>query len=174
MLSLIPFEPAHFGALATWFSSEEDVVQWGGPGVSYPLDNAQLSAMLERGSADQPTRLCWMAQDGGELVGHAQLGVDWRNGNARLSRVVIAPSMRGQGLAAPLVALVIREAFSLPEIERLELNVFPFNASAIRTYEGLGFVKEGVRRSSARVGAKRWDTAIMALLRADWRPGTHE
>jgi RimJ/RimL family protein N-acetyltransferase len=82
--------------------------------------------------------------------------------------------MRGRGLAAPLVALVIREAFNLPEIERLELNVFPFNASAIRTYEGLGFVKEGVRRSSARVGAKRWDTAIMALLRADWRPGTHE
>ena len=56
-------------------------------------------------------------------------------------------------------------------IERLELNVFPFNAPAMRTYAKLGFVREGVRRSSARVGGERWDTVIMAILREDWRPG---
>ena len=35
--------------------------------------------------------------------------------------------MRGQGLARPLTALMIQEAFSTPGIERLELSVYMFN-----------------------------------------------
>ena len=41
--------------------------------------------------------------------------------------------MRGQGLARPLTALMIQEAFSTPGIERLELNVYMFNQPALRT-----------------------------------------
>ncbi|MCG8543736.1 MAG: GNAT family N-acetyltransferase [Alphaproteobacteria bacterium] len=171
MLSLVPFEPAHFDTLASWFTNEMETVQWGGSDISFPVDHKQFSAMLEEGRTDPPTRLCWMAQDGQDLVGHAQLVLDWRNGNARLARVAVAPAMRGQSLAAPLIALVVDNAFAWPAIERLELNVFPFNAPAMRTYAKLGFVREGVRRSSARVGGERWDTVIMAILREDWRPG---
>ncbi|WP_327436717.1 GNAT family N-acetyltransferase [Sinorhizobium meliloti] len=36
------------------------------------------------------------------LVGHIQLAVDWRNGVARIGRVMVAPIMRGQGLAKSL------------------------------------------------------------------------
>jgi len=170
MLSLIPFGPAHFDLLASWFSNEAEAVQWGGTGVSFPLDHEQFSEMLTQSRADPPTRWCWMAENESDLVGHAQLSLDWRNGNARLARIAVAPAMRGRGIATSLVALVVKEAFNLPEIERLELNVFELNTPAIRTYECLGFVQEGVRRSSARVGAERWDTVIMALLRADWKP----
>ena len=68
-------------------------------------------------------------------VGHAQLAYEWRDGNARLGRVAIAPDARGQGLARPMVALMIDEAFRAPGIERLELNVYMFNTPAIRTYQ---------------------------------------
>jgi RimJ/RimL family protein N-acetyltransferase len=64
---------------------------------------------------------------------------------------------------------VLREAFAQPEIERVELNVYAWNTPAIRSYERLGFKAEGVRRSSALVNGERWDTAIMGLLRQEWR-----
>lgn len=110
-----------------------------------------------------------MACRDGSPVGHAQLAYDWRDGNARLGRVAIAPAERGQGLARPMVALLIDEAFKTPGIERLELNVYMFNEPAIRTYQALGFTLEGVRRSSTQAGAQRWDTGMMGLLRSEWR-----
>lgn len=169
MLTLVPFTPEHFGTLASWFTSEAEVVQWGGPGVSFPLGEEQLYEMIEEGQGQLPRRLCWMAREGGTSAGHAQLGFDWRNGNATLARVAIAPAARGRGLAAAMLSMVIDRAFLIREIERVELSVYSFNAPARRCYERLGFKVEGMRRASARVGTERWDTVIMALLRSEWR-----
>lgn len=168
-LRLVPFAAAHFATLVRWFSSEEEVVQWGGPGVSFPLDASQLDVMLGETRARPPGRLAWMAEGRDRMVGHAQLGLDWRNGNALLARVAVAPDERGRGLAAAMLRQVIGCGFALPGFERIELNVYSFNTPAIRLYERLGFVREGVRRSSTRVGNNRWDTVIMGLLRSERR-----
>jgi RimJ/RimL family protein N-acetyltransferase len=68
-------------------------------------------------------------------------------------------------MAVQLLQMIVQRVFALPGFERLELNVYTFNEAAIRTCEALGFVREGVRRSSVRVGTARWDTAMFALLR---------
>ena len=102
------------------------------------------------------------------MVGHTQLRLDWRHGVATIARVAIAPDARGRGLAAPMLTLVVDEAFALPDFERVELNVYSFNEPAIRAYASLGFLTEGVRRRSTRVGEERWDTVIMAVLRPEW------
>jgi len=169
MLALRPFALTDFPLLASWFSSLPEVVQWGGSHLSFPLAQADAAAMLAEGLSTPPSRRCWMACRDGSPVGHAQLAYDWRDGNARLGRVAIAPAERGLGLARPMVALLIDEAFQTPGIERLELNVYMFNERAIRTYEALGFTLEGVRRSSTQAGAERWDTGMMGLLRSEWR-----
>jgi len=67
-----------------------------------------------------------------------------------------------------MVAHVIDIAFAQPGIERVELNVYPWNVPARRTYERLGFVEEGVRRSSTRVGDERWDVIIMGILKSEF------
>ena len=94
-MKLIDFSELHFSTLAGWFSSDEHVVQWGGPLVHFPLDSTQLQKMIDDGRIEPPTRLCWMAEDERDLVGHAQLGFDWRNGNATISRIAIAPPTEG-------------------------------------------------------------------------------
>lgn len=172
MLTLPPFAPTDFPLLASWFSSLPDVVQWGGSHLSFPLAPEDMADMLEQGRATPPSRRCWMVCRDGSPVGHAQLAYDWRDGNARLGRVAIAPAERGQGLARPMVTLLIEEAFQTPGIERLELNVYMFNTPAIRAYQALGFTMEGVRRSSTRAGDARWDTGMMGLLRTEWQAST--
>ena len=64
---------------------------------------------------------------------------------------------------------MLKAVFQDPAIERLELNVYTFNAAALRLYDALGFVREGVRRSTARVEGERWDAVHYSMLNAEHR-----
>jgi RimJ/RimL family protein N-acetyltransferase len=167
-MHLRPFTSGDFDDVCSWFRTESDLVQWGGVFVRFPLDHAQLAAMLALGETQPPSRQCWMVEHDTHIVGHVQLAFDWHHGNATISRVAVAPQARGQGLAVPMLHLILAEAFCYRDIERAELNVFTFNIPAIRTYERVGFRIEGIRRSSVRAGNTRWDTMAMGLLRDEW------
>jgi RimJ/RimL family protein N-acetyltransferase len=172
MFKLVPFSEAHFDCLSGWFSSEREVAQWGGSTLSFPLDRAKLGIMSDHRESERPVLLCWMVEHAGRFVGHAQLILDWHNGNARLARVVVAPDKRGQGLAVPMLRQIIWETFALPGMERVDLHVFDWNIPAVRTYERLGFSREGVQRACIRFENERWDMMLMGLLRSEWQ-GSH-
>lgn len=163
-----PFRYADIPALTAWFQTPAELIQWGGPKRRFPLDEAQLAACLAETQSPCPARRMWAADRDGALVATASVLMDWDQGIALLSMVGVAPHARGQRLAAPFIAQVVEAVFAEPVVERLELNVYTFNAAAIRTYEALGFVREGIRRSLAKVGEERWDAAHYAMLRADY------
>ncbi len=164
-----PLTREDFATILTWFPDEAALVQWGGSDVRFPLDAAQLEGPLEESTRQPPVRLIWMGELETSVIAHASVALDWRHGVARLGRVCVAPAYRGRGMAVPFLSQIRDSVFGMPEFERLELNVYTLNHPAIRTYKKLGFVEEGVRRSSVRVGQARWDTAIYGLLRSEWR-----
>ncbi len=157
---------ANIPHLLTWFQTPAELVQWGGPARRFPLDEAQMTAILAE-TTDGARRI-WAGERQGALAAMASV-LDWGHGTALLTMVGVAPGARGQGLARSLVAHVLSAVFHDPAVERLELNVYTFNTAAIRIYDALGFVREGVRRSLARVGDERWDAAHYAMLRRDYR-----
>lgn len=166
-VQLETFARHHIGGMLDWFPTAEALAQWGGTGLRFPLDAVQLEAMLASTLGEAPERWMFAGTVGGSLAGHAQIALDWENGVGRLARVAVNPTFRGQGLADPFLRQVVTRFFADARFERLELNVYTFNATAIRTYLKLGFVEEGVRRSSAKVGDVRWDTALYGMLRSD-------
>lgn len=168
-VELVPFVRSHFAELASWFPTEADAIQWGGPKIRFPVDDTQLAAMLRNGEGADPARICRSALVGGNIVGHAQAALDRRDGIARLARVAIAPPRRGARLADQMLRLLLGELFGDDAFDRVELNVYADNAPAIALYRRLGFKEEGIRRSSVRVGAQRWDTMIMGMFRDEWR-----
>lgn len=167
ILTLRPFGTADFDPLSKWFADERSLVQWGGPEVRHPLDHMQLEMMLREAVGSNPRRWLFSGEVGGILMGHTQVALDWHQGLARLSRIAVAPSFRGLGLARPFLQAVLDDILAIPGFERIELNVFTFNEPAMRLYRSLGFVEEGVRRRAVKVGSDRWDTAIYGLLRDD-------
>ena len=167
-MELRPFRQADIPPLLTWFQTPAELVQWGGPGRTFPLDEAQMLALLAETQGIHPARRIWAADRGGTLTAIASV-LDWRQGTALLTMVGIAPDARGQGLAAPFIGQILKAVFQDPAIERLELNVYTFNAAALRLYETLGFVREGIRRSLARVGEERWDAVHYSMLRDEHR-----
>ncbi len=167
-MDLRPFRQSDIPPLLTWFQTPAELVQWGGPARTFPLDEAQMLALLAETQGAHPARRIWAGDRRGTLAAIASV-VDGRQGTALLTMVGIAPAARGEGLAAPFIAQVLKAVFPDPAIERLELNVYTFNAAAIRLYDALGFVREGVRRSLARVGEERWDAVHYSMLRAEYR-----
>lgn len=164
-LRVVPATPKFLGSLPSWFATPEALAQWGGSGLRFPLDSEQIAAMLAEAMTEPPQRLAFAGLAGDETAAHAQVALDWTDGVARLARFAIAPRYRGRGLARPFLKDVFAELDKAGDFPRLELNVYTFNAAAIALYESLGFVREGVRRSSVRVGSARWDTAIYAIIR---------
>jgi len=154
--------------LSSWFNSQAAVTQWAGPGVAWPLEDAFL-ASLENSASQQPASLLTFAgKIHGELAAVSQLGFDWDNHLACICRVVVNPAMRGNNLAEKLLRQLIATAFKQQAIERIELRVYTFNQAAIRTYEKLGFVREGVQRQGVAVGEERWDCALYGMLRQEY------
>ena len=127
-----------------------------------------MLALLAETTSPHPARRIWAGDRHGTLAAIASV-LDGGQGTALLTMVGIAPDARGQGLAAPFIGQVLKAVFQDPGIERLELNVYTFNAAALRLYDALGFVREGIRRSLARVGEERWDAAHYSMLRAEYR-----
>ncbi len=163
-----PFSQADIPPLLTWFQTPAELVQWGGPGRTFPLDEAQMLALLAETNGAHPARRIWAGNRQSTLTAIASV-LDGRHGTALLTMVGVAPDARGQGLAAPFIGQVLETVFQDPAIERLELNVYTFNAAALRLYDVLGFVREGIRRSLARVGEERWDAAHYSMLRTEYR-----
>lgn len=164
-LRVVPATPQLLAPLPSWFPTPEALAQWGGSGLRFPLDAMQIDSMLVETSMEPPLRLAFAGLAGAETAAHAQVALDWTDGIARLARFAVAPHYRGRGLARPFLAEVFARLDAAGDFPRLELNVYTFNAPAIALYESLGFVREGVRRSSVKVGDARWDTAIYAIVR---------
>lgn len=95
MVELIPFEQSHFDLLIEWSPTSEFLLQWAGPGLTYPLDHEQLERLLASAQGSPPDLYLFTARQvsDGALIGHAELGVvDRRNLSAKLMRILVGPA----------------------------------------------------------------------------------
>lgn len=73
-----------------------------------------------------------------------------------------------RGIGTWMIKEALKFGFETLNLHRIELEVYSFNNRAIRTYEKLGFKKEGVLRDTVIVDNKYHDTIIMAILENEW------
>jgi RimJ/RimL family protein N-acetyltransferase len=75
---------------------------------------------------------------------------------------------RGRGIGSDALRTLIHHLFTDRQIERVGLTVLAGNAPAIRTYEKLGFVREGVRREDVWIDGAWHDQLVMGLLKSEF------
>ena len=86
-------------------------------------------------------------------------------------RIAMFPGFIGKGYGTEGTRLAVDYAFSALHLNRLQLEVYTHNPRAERSYEKVGFVKEGVRRQAVKWRDSYFDEVIMAVLREDWLKG---
>lgn len=120
-------------------------------------EDAKAAAALEAACFSQPWKeetfreyashpdFCYMtAWDGEHLVGNC--GVRNIVGEGEITNVAVAAEYRGQGLARRLLQALLEQGAQMG-ITDFTLEVRDGNEPAIRLYESLGFVQEGLRRN---------------------------
>ena len=168
-LTLRPLQPADCDRLLSWIDSEDALYQWSGArSFTWPLDRGQLLRDLASHAGGQHELLA-ATDDGGEMVGHVSVEVNWHHRVANIGRVAVAPNRRGAGLGAALMRATVRHGFDTLGMHRMQLNVYSFNTAAIACYRSVGFVVEGVARDSTRGSAGYWDGLAMSLLETEHR-----
>ena len=116
-----------------------------------------------------PSHAYWLGMgESGAIEAFAILrGIGDPHLNLYLKRVAVARP--GQGIGTAFLGLVLDEAFGPMGAERFHLHCFPDNLRAQRSYEKLGFTREGVLRKAYRqADGTRTDLVMMALLKSEW------
>lgn len=103
--------------------------------------------------------------DGGDVVGWCNIFSLQRAVQAHVGIVAmgLSPEWRDRGWGTRLMqtALADADAFGFT---RIELTVLSSNARAAALYRKLGFIEEGIKRQSVRIGETYFDEIMMARL----------
>ena len=107
-----------------------------------------------------------------DLIGVIELDdILWPSRVAWLAIGIGDAAHRGQGYGSEALGLMLRFAFHELNLHRIQLTVFSYNLRAIRLYERLGFVREGVLREYLHRDGQRFDIYLYALLAREWEAG---
>lgn len=100
--------------------------------------------------------------DAGDLlpVGVCSLdGIDYENGTATFG--IFIAERRGTGLGTDAARLTLDWAFTVLGLHNVMLEVFAWNAAAMRAYAKAGFKEVGRRRGAVVTFGRRYDDVIM-------------
>jgi RimJ/RimL family protein N-acetyltransferase len=82
MIELRYFERSDFKQLVNWIDSPAFLLQWGGPGFDYPLNDTHLEKYIENANNENAETMVYKVIDNetGETIGHISLGkIDRKN-----------------------------------------------------------------------------------------------
>lgn len=132
-MNLIPAQDNHFEELMTWFTDEETLSEWSGPGFRYPFTSASFKEDLKL------TELSSFAlvSEQKEFLAFGQYYN--RIDRCHLGRLVVSPKLRGKGIAAKLMEQLCLKGLEALKVTECSLFVLAHNNKAIKAYEKFGF-----------------------------------
>jgi len=166
LIKLHPFDESDYNQLIAEIPDARSLLQWAGPKYTYPLDAAQLSAILENTSREKPSFQVFKAirSDTSETIGHIQLmNIDFDAASCVLGRVLIFQKYRGHGYGKAMVHAVIQVAFDNLHLAEIILKVYDFNTSAIALYRSIGFMELRIHKGAQQFQNESWNAIEMKL-----------
>ena len=141
---LRPAERDDIGLFVRWLNDARTIRYLGARApISHALEERWFDKMLEGHGHDRWFFvICRLGDD--VAIGNCGLfAVDLRNGGAGLGISIGDPDDRNQGLGTDALEALVDFGFGQLRLERLWLDVYTWNARAMRSYEKAGFVARG-------------------------------
>ena len=130
------------------------------------IPSAHLDATRRRLDSQTPDDHTFVAVLEEQIIGMAGLHV--RAGKRRHTAdlgVMVHDRFQGRGIGRSLLEATLDIADNFLGLTRVELEVFPDNARAIRLYEACGFEHEGRKRKAVWRHGEHQDILVMARVR---------
>ncbi len=161
---LTPLKSSDLPSMLEWINDREQVLF----NASYkPVTETQHREWFEAIQRRTDTVIFGIRlRESDKLIGSCQLhSINYVHRNAELQIRLGDREERGRGYGTEAVRLLLSFAFKDLNLHRIYLHVFSTNSAAIRVYEKVGFVHEGVLREAAYVNGKYVDVIEMGILR---------
>lgn len=164
--------PADLPIMSKWWANA-DFLRLYDSVPAYPQTEAQLAKRIEDGQKGETTFLLGIRPlTSDDLIGLLELdGVMWSHGTTFVSIAIGDEENRGKGYGREAMQLGLKFTFHELNLHRVCLTVFNYNEAAVKLYEGLGFVREGVYREHLQRDGRRHDMFLYGLLRREWESG---
>ena len=158
-----------------WQAYQDFDLQLSTDGDAPPLSDVQTRAFWQDIIADPGTDLRYFAIEplegryAGQFVGACSLQhIDLRNRYAELGIWMAAFDFRGLGYGSDAVQVLLRYAFEVVRLDKVQLGVYDFNEAGLRSYERVGFRYEGRLRQMIFYEGRYWVEWPMRILRSEW------
>ena len=126
--------------IISWVLNEKECKMWAGPRIRFPLRIEELSKDI---GFSNDNSYCYKNDE--SIFAFGQL-LTKENGWLHLARIIVDPAKRGKGygklLCVELIQIAIQKGY-----QKISLNVYRNNVSALKLYTNLGF-REVVEKSS--------------------------
>lgn len=155
-----------------WFNDPEvtQFLSWVWP-LSMEEEEDWFQQVLSRPRWERPLSIEVREGQARVLIGIVALDkIDWINRWAELGIAIGEKAYWNQGYGTETVQAMVALAFTLLNLNRVQLEVLEFNHRARKAYEKVGFRLEGRRRQARYLGGRYHDSLVMAVLREEWTP----
>lgn len=116
-----------------WSQSAAETKRWCSS-AEHPMSSARVSSWWEPADVEAYTAV----DAAGDLVAYGELWLDPREDEVELARLIVAPTIRGQGVGRRLVSALVQRA-RLTGLSTVILRVSRGNPAAVRCYRASGF-----------------------------------
>lgn len=103
------------------------------------------------------------------LIGNCDINVDWKNRVGSCGIVIGEKEYHGKGYGTEAMKLLVDYGFNTLNLNRIELEAHSLNFRALKSYEKVGFKKEGTRRYAIYINGEYKDSIIMSIIRDEWQ-----
>jgi|UPI0003737F5A RimJ/RimL family protein N-acetyltransferase len=107
-----------------------------------------------------------------QAVGQTALfRIDWVSRAAIFYLTLLEPACWGKGYGTESTQLMVDYAFETLNLNRIQLHVCAENMAAIKIYQKVGFIQEGLLRQAMFHHDRYCDFWVMGILKCDWLKG---
>lgn len=164
MIILSKLTPEDFETFKSWIGSEKELVQFAGTLFSYPLNDKQLHNYI-----NNPQRKAFkvILKETHEMIGNVELNLE--NKTPRLSRLIIGNKhYRGKKIGKQIILKLLEMAFINYNTECVDVNVYDWNITAMKSYESVGFEETPEKSYSHEMNFKMWTAINMNITQERW------
>jgi len=110
-------------------------------------------------------KISWMIEYESKCIGSAGLHhISFSDHNATFAIGIWVTSLYSKGIGVEATNMVLKFAFEVMKLHRVELKVLDYNKRGIRCYERCGFRQEGILRENAYIEGEYHSDIIMSIL----------
>ncbi len=152
---------------ARWFNEPRIMFQCG---FTQPTDEEIERGIILKNNESEDSVWFTVTDLEGNIAGETGLLRMWPAWHCTdLSVIIPDPAAQSKGYGTEAVDLMLGLAFGEYDMNRVAIGVVGQNTDALRFYERIGFIKEGVQEQGYFYNNEYSDFIMMRILRSEWK-----